>query len=312
MVEGIIYCYTSPSGKKYVGQTRDEVRRRVAFMNLDRSYAGPVFDAARRKYGPVSFKYEVLERVSAPDVKTLSVLLNAAERYWVLHLSSFGGGGYNMNPGGGYPIIVHGPHTAETKARLSEMMRGRYVSEETRRKRSLSLRGSKNPMYGKPLSKETRAKISASLRGRKMSAESTAKRLATVGLRPVKQYTVDGVFVAEHASAPDAARSLGLDASNVWKCCKGRVKSTGGFLFVFSGDEGRVSDMVSKVDRARLRGSKPRRIEVIRVSDGVSLGVFENGLEVRRLPGLSKAHVAMLCSGRQKTYKGVMMRYVDE
>lgn len=306
MVEGIIYCYTSPSGKKYVGQTRDEKTRRERWRNAGLPYGGVLVEAARRKYGPSAFTYEVLERVVCDDVATLIDRLRDRERYWIEELGTLGGG-YNLTDGG-----YGGHHTEETKARLSEMMRGRYVSEETRRKRSLSLRGSKNPMFGKPLSEETRAKISASLQGRVISAESIEKRLATVGLRSVKQYTVDGVFVAEHASAPDAARSLGLNASNVWKCCKGKVKSTGGFLFVFSGDEGRLPDMVSRVDRARLRGSKPRRIEVIRVSDGVSLGVFENGLEVRRLPGMAKAHVAMLCSGRQKTYKGFMMRYVDK
>ena len=33
MIEGIIYKYTSPSGKFYIGQTIDEKSRRAQFLN---------------------------------------------------------------------------------------------------------------------------------------------------------------------------------------------------------------------------------------------------------------------------------------
>lgn len=59
---GIIYKYTSPSGKVYIGQTIDEKKRRKEFRNLNIKYAGRKINHARKKYGPENFEYEVLER----------------------------------------------------------------------------------------------------------------------------------------------------------------------------------------------------------------------------------------------------------
>ena len=64
MIKGIIYKYTSPSDKVYIGQTVDERTRRKKFLNTNISYAGLKIDNARKKYGPLNFKYEVLETIS--------------------------------------------------------------------------------------------------------------------------------------------------------------------------------------------------------------------------------------------------------
>lgn len=60
---GIIYKYTSPVGKIYIGQTTEERRRRKTFLNLNKTYGGIKIDRAREKYGPEKFSYEVLEKL---------------------------------------------------------------------------------------------------------------------------------------------------------------------------------------------------------------------------------------------------------
>ena len=47
----------------------------------------------------------------------------------------------------------------ETRLKLSLSLKGRPQSEETRKKRSESLKGEKNPMYGKKMSEETKEKM---------------------------------------------------------------------------------------------------------------------------------------------------------
>lgn len=47
MIRGIIYKYTSPSGKHYIGQTINENQRRKIFNNLNLAYAGLKIDNAR-------------------------------------------------------------------------------------------------------------------------------------------------------------------------------------------------------------------------------------------------------------------------
>ena len=55
---GIIYKYTSPSNKVYIGQTRDEFNRRQKFLSkTNYTYAGTKINKARAKYGPENFLF---------------------------------------------------------------------------------------------------------------------------------------------------------------------------------------------------------------------------------------------------------------
>lgn len=57
MIKGIIYMYESPSGKKYIGQTINEISRKCRFRDLTKCYAGGgKLENARKKYGPGKLK----------------------------------------------------------------------------------------------------------------------------------------------------------------------------------------------------------------------------------------------------------------
>ncbi|MEE0042575.1 hypothetical protein [Catenibacterium sp.] len=79
MYTGIIYKYTSPSNKVYVGQTINEYNRKNAFKNIKHLYAGGKIDKARLKYGPDNFQYEVLETIEKNSKKELLETLNNLE-----------------------------------------------------------------------------------------------------------------------------------------------------------------------------------------------------------------------------------------
>lgn len=60
---GVIYKYTSPSGKCYIGQTVNETRRKYghrnnAFNGNHKDYDKPFYRAIR-KYGWDSFEYRI-------------------------------------------------------------------------------------------------------------------------------------------------------------------------------------------------------------------------------------------------------------
>lgn len=82
-MKGIIYKYTSPSGKVYIGQTRCERTRRSRWFNINKPYAGPKINAARSKYGPTNFKYEVLLEINSENEYDLIELLNAKESEYI-------------------------------------------------------------------------------------------------------------------------------------------------------------------------------------------------------------------------------------
>lgn len=51
------------------------------------------------------------------------------------------------------------------------------------------------------------------------------------------QFTIDGVFVKSWPSAKDAAISLGLTHTNICKCCRGQLKSCGGYIWKYDNKE---------------------------------------------------------------------------
>ncbi len=93
MKTGIIYVYTSPSGKKYVGQTWCEQRRKQ-----DHKYANgksAAFHSAIKKYGIDSFSYEVLHQFIETQKS-----MNELESMEIKRLNTIYPFGYNLTSGG--------------------------------------------------------------------------------------------------------------------------------------------------------------------------------------------------------------------
>lgn len=51
--------------------------------------------------------------------------------------------------------------------------------------------------------------------------------------KPVLQFTKEGIFVAEYSSTWEAYRQTGIAHSSISKCCNGKLKSTGGFIWKY-------------------------------------------------------------------------------
>lgn len=94
-MKGIIYKYTSPSGKCYIGQTMNEARRKQEFLGCS-NYAGNKIDMARKKYGPSNFSYEILYTAENDNMQTLMEELNYMETYYIGYYDSINNG-YNIS-----------------------------------------------------------------------------------------------------------------------------------------------------------------------------------------------------------------------
>lgn len=53
---------------------------------------------------------------------------------------------------------------------------------------------------------------------------------------PILQFTKDGTFIKEWPSAKEAGRQLVISQGNICSCLKGRLKSTGGFVWKYKKD----------------------------------------------------------------------------
>ena len=50
----------------------------------------------------------------------------------------------------------------------------------------------------------------------------------------ILQFAKDGTFVTEWSSAREAGRQLGIAQTNICQCCKGRLKTTGGYIWRYA------------------------------------------------------------------------------
>lgn len=102
-MKGIIYKYTSPSGKAYIGQTTNERRRKRQHKynssHINSKYYYLPFYEAIRKYGFDSFSYEVLYTIILDDAKELHEKLDNMEIYYIEKYNSYYNG-YNCTIGG--------------------------------------------------------------------------------------------------------------------------------------------------------------------------------------------------------------------
>ena len=120
--------------------------------------------------------------------------------------------GYNTSTYGN----SHFKCSDESKKKISEAQTGKHHTEETKKRLSEANTGENNPMYGKHLSEESKNKIS----------DSKPKK-------PVIQFSKDGKIIAEYPSTKEAERNTGCHHGHICKCCKGKYKSCGGFIWKY-------------------------------------------------------------------------------
>ena len=132
-----IYKITSPSGKVYIGQSRNIKTRLSKYKNLLCSDQPRLYHSIK-KHNWESHTFEIIEECDFNN-------LNIRERYWQDFYDVLGVKGLNCNLTAteNSPKVV----SKETKDKHSKAMRGLLI-------------GPKNPMFGKEVSKETRDKIS--------------------------------------------------------------------------------------------------------------------------------------------------------
>lgn len=100
---GIIYKYTSPNNKVYIGQTiQGDLRKQQHKQNANNeNYIGyhlPFYNAIR-KYGFDSFKYEILNSIEDESSEIIQSRLNELEIYYIGIYDSYNNG-YNSTIGG--------------------------------------------------------------------------------------------------------------------------------------------------------------------------------------------------------------------
>jgi group I intron endonuclease len=133
--EYLIYCHTSPSGKKYIGQTNNYNRRCTQHKNPNRKKLF-AFHNAINKYGWDSFKHEILKDNLTTDEA------NNLEEYFIKEYNTLAPNGYNLQTGG-----KNSKPSIETRLKISNNCKQKGLPKEL------------NHRYGSKHSEETKQKM---------------------------------------------------------------------------------------------------------------------------------------------------------
>ena len=213
MIEGIIYKYTSPSGKSYIGQTRDEKTRRARWKQTLQPYAGVKLENARKKYGVDNFQYEVLLRISCESEQDLIEILNRKEIEYIQKYDSFLSG-YNSNIGGGLSQeLIDSLSSSHEKVILRYNLDGEFVDEWRSAKYLEECTGIKACNVALVL-KGTRYQTAGFLFKYKIDS-NIPQRIQITPTKAQKQivckYSLDGKLISEFKSIQEAAKDCGIN-----------------------------------------------------------------------------------------------------
>jgi group I intron endonuclease len=149
---GVIYCLTFPSGKQYVGQTKQKISKRLSQHQKQNSCQAVHY--AIQKYK--TYDCKILVEVSNNE-------LDEYETKFIKELNTIVPHGYNIREGG-----TNGCFCLETKQKMSQSHKGKKHSEQTKQAISKAL-------SGRNLSNETKQKISETKKFNPVSNESLKK-----------------------------------------------------------------------------------------------------------------------------------------
>lgn len=261
----IVYMHTCPNGKKYVGITSQAPERR---WQKGKGYAygsNPYFYNAIKKYGWENIKHEILFRnLTKEEAEQKEIELIAK------HRTSERKYGYNIDLGGStfgkhseeYKQRMSNMQkeiwkkSPERKLTMSKLRKGTHLSEETKEKLRQANLGKKysKEVVQKRIDKTKgvpRPKISQIMKDlwasgkikgntgkttskkQKAAARKNAKIANEYTKKTVLMFDKKGNFIAEYESAEKAKKSINQPHAHISDVCKGKRKSTCGYVFKF-------------------------------------------------------------------------------
>lgn len=261
---GIYRIVNIVDGKFYLGSSNNLAKREREHIWALRkgNHVNDYLQKAFNKYGEANFKFEVLEYVINE-----SDLRKVEQKYLDLLKPYIRSIGYNLcedSRGGGLSEErnpnYQKPMSIEQRLAISRTLKGHPVSYSTRLKMSIARKGKyageKHPMYGKPVSLQRRKRQSEIMKGKFVGEKnpfygkkhtdeakikmSGAHRGKTGTQCPnsirIVQLTKDGKLIKIFDAMQEAQRETGIWASNIQKCCKGKLKTTGGYKWMYYND----------------------------------------------------------------------------
>ena len=268
-MNGIIYCYTSPSGKQYIGQTVNESRRKAYHKYQAFSLnAKTIFHVAIRKYGFENFKYEVLHKNLTSKSE-----MNILEEMEILNRNTLAPNGYNLNSGG----LSHIP-TKEVCKKMYKNRIGIRPNEEKRKKMS-------DWKIGRNRTDDYRKKLSEAKKGKKHTEQSKIN----MGRSHFKKVICIETGII-YDSIKEAGELTSASKQSISCACRCVYETAGGYHWEY---------YIEGNDYSKIKIDKPKKILCVETGD-----LFDTIKEASDKTNNSRQNIGQCLNGKRKRCGG--------
>jgi group I intron endonuclease len=255
---------TSPSGKRYIGQTINLKNRMQKYACNDSKGQVAIYRAIK-KYGWENFDVDILLEVKRKY--NIREVLNIFESAFIRRLNTIDPYGYNLTYGGDYKKLS--ASTIE-KMRLANL--GQKRTSEAKMNMSAS---------GLNMDVDKREKINNAIRGMSLEARERINIANKINKSiEVCQYSLDGKLLNTYSSIKSASITTGIFESGIWcvaRCIRNRM-SAGGYVWKYKDSEKITISENNKIFYSNI--IKPKGIlrkEILQFSiDGLFISQFNS------------------------------------
>jgi hypothetical protein len=231
-----IYKITNPNGKIYIGQSVNVDKRLKEYKYVCNCKNQPKLYNSLKKYGFTKHIFEVIEECKIGE-------LNTRERYWQEFYHVIGKEGLNCKL----------TETIDKSGRMSqEAIQTHWKSVLQYTSKGILIQEWKSVKEAGETLNIFRSSISKCIKGKGKSAGGfiwryktntveTSIQVGKVGnecksenkQKLTIQYSKTGTIIEEWNSAKEAGEALKIKTTNITSCCRGEIKSAGGFIWKY-------------------------------------------------------------------------------
>lgn len=248
---GVIYRYTFPNGKVYIGQTNNPRSRMLQHLSEKTGSRNVAFWRAYKKYG--KYEYDEIEVVEEKTPELLRDRLNYLEQLYIAqHQSTNPKYGYNLTSGGKVFVVNEEGRKHMSDARTDKRpvlqydLNGDFISEhESTISAAKSIGTSAGSIWSCCIGVASgkRAKKSQLVKGYTFRFKEDYPDCPlhidieiTTNRKKVLQFSLSGKFIKEWDSIVDAEAFINTSSSGIRQCCYGKYRQSNGYMWRFRSD----------------------------------------------------------------------------
>ena len=314
MYEGYIYkIYNDVNDKVYIGQTIRTIEERwnehINSINRKELYNNVLYKAMR-KYGVENFYINEICSFNSSCKEELVHKLDDLEKDYIKKCNCITPNGYNMTKGGEHVSI-----NKETKVDAYYANGDLYNTYNSMAEAYKDVRYNENTDNGMSvICKCCKGELESGYgfvwryHGddfNKYPVTRTQEEIERInGIRPVDQYTLDGIYIKSYQSIAEVKKEFDLICiTPICSCCSGKAHTAYGFVWRYKGESFDKYIMKNK----NLSGVNQYSLEGLYIASYNSIAD-----SVKKVDGCSSSGISLCCSRKLKQHKGFIWYYADD